>query len=129
MNKELIDLIERVQNGTEDGLFKLVPEIKSKKEVIYNEDDLTKSYVKFVTDVFTEKYGPVTEKVIRAFGPSLKTSIDKFKQSYREKKSSIKEILPSVYIHTSMDSPTMKLHIIRIAESIKYYPKFPEEKK
>jgi hypothetical protein len=57
------------------------------------------------------------------------TSIDKFKPSYREKKSSIKEVLPSVFIHTSMDSNTMKLHIIRIAESIKYFPKFSEEKK
>jgi hypothetical protein len=129
MNKELISLIERAQNQTDSGQFKLVPDVKSKKEVIYDEDDLTKSYVKFTTDVLSEKYGPVSEKVIRAFGHSLKTSIDKFKPSYRDKKSSIKEILPSVYIHTSMDSNTMKLHIIRIAESIKYFPKFPEEKK
>jgi hypothetical protein len=129
MNKELIDLIERAQNRTDSGHFKLVPDVKSKKEVIYDEDDLTKSYVKFTTDVLTEKYGPVSEKVIRAFGHSLKTSIDKFKPSYRQKKSSIKEILPSVFIHTSMDSSMMKLHIIRIAESIKYFPKFPEEKK
>ena len=129
MNKELISLIEREQNRTDSEQFKLVPDVKSKKEVIYDEDDLTKSYVKFTTDVLTEKYGPVSEKVIRAFGHSLKTSIDKFKPSYREKKSSIKEILPSVFIHTSMDSNTMKLHIIRIAESIKYFPKFSEEKK
>ena len=129
MNKELISLIERAQNQTDSGHFKLVPDVKSKKEVIYDEDDLTKSYVKFTTDVLTEKYGPVSEKVIRAFGHSLKTSIDKFKPSYREKKSSIKEILPSVFIHTSMDSNTMKLHIIRISESIKYFPKFTEEKK
>jgi hypothetical protein len=129
MNKELISLIEKAQNRIDSGQFKLVPDVKSKKEVIYDEDDLTKSYVKFTTDVLTEKYGPVSEKVIRAFGHSLKTSIDKFKPSYREKKSSIKEILPSVFIHTSMDSNTMKLHIIRIAESIKYFPKFSEEKK
>jgi hypothetical protein len=126
MNKELISLIERAQNRTDSGQFKLVPDVKSKKEVIYDEDDLTKSYVKFTTDVLTEKYGPVSEKVIRAFGHSLKTSIDKFKPSYRQKKSSIKEILPSVFIHTSMDSNTMKLHIIRIAESIKHFPKFLE---
>ena len=129
MNKELINLIERAQNNTDSGHFKLVPDVKSKKEVIYDEDDLTKSYVKFTTDVLTEKYGPVSEKVIRAFGHSLKTSIEKFKPSYRQKKSSIKEILPSVFIHTSMDSSMMKLHIIRIAESIKYFPKFPEETK
>jgi hypothetical protein len=129
MNKELINLIERTQNSAETGQFKLVPDVKSKKEVIYDEDDLTKSYVKFSTDVLSEKYGPVSEKVIRAFGHSLKTSIEKFKPSYREKKSSIKEVLPSVFIHTSMDSNTMKLHIIRIAESIKYFPKFSEEKK
>ena len=129
MNKELINLIERAQSITDSGQFKLVPDVKSKKEIIYDEDDLTKSYVKFTTDVLTEKYGPVSEKVIRAFGHSLKTSIEKFKPSYRQKKSSIKEILPSVFIHTSMDSNTMKLHIIRIAESIKYFPKFPEENK
>jgi hypothetical protein len=129
MNKELINLIERAQSTTDSGQFKLVPDVKSKKEIIYDEDDLTKSYVKFTTDVLTEKYGPVSEKVIRAFGHSLKTSIEKFKPSYRQKKSSIKEILPSVFIHTSMDSNTMKLHIIRIAESIKYFPKFPEENK
>lgn len=129
MNKELINLIERAQSQTDSGQFKLVPDVKSKKEIIYDEDDLTKSYVKFTTDVLTEKYGPVSEKVIRAFGHSLKTSLDKFKPSYRQKKSSIKEILPSVFIHTSMDSNTMKLHIIRIAESIKYFPKFPEENK
>jgi hypothetical protein len=129
MNKELINLIERAQSTTDSGQFKLVPDVKSKKEIIYDEDDLTKSYVKFTTDVLTEKYGPVSEKVIRAFGHSLKTSIEKFKPSYRQKKSSIKEILPSVFIHTSMDSNTMKLHIIRIAESIKFFPKFPEENK
>ena len=129
MNKELINLIERAQSNTDSGQFKLVPDVKSKKEIIYDEDDLTKSYVKFTTDVLTEKYGPISEKVIRAFGHSLKTSIEKFKPSYRQKKSSIKEILPSVFIHTSMDSNTMKLHIIRIAESIKYFPKFPEETK
>jgi hypothetical protein len=129
MNKELINLIERAQSTTDSGQFKLVPDVKSKKEIIYDEDDLTKSYVKFTTDVLTEKYGPVSEKVIRAFGHSLKTSIEKFKPSYRQKKSSIKEILPSVFIHTSMDSNTMKLHIIKIAESIKYFPKFPEENK
>ena len=129
MNKELINLIERAQSTTDSGQFKLVPDVKSKKEIIYDEDDLTKSYVKFTTDVLTEKYGPVSEKVIRAFGHSLKTSIEKFKPSSRQKKSSIKEILPSVFIHTSMDSNTMKLHIIRIAESIKFFPKFPEENK
>ena len=127
MNKELVNLIERAQNRTDSGQFKLVPDNKSKKEVVYDEDDLTKSYVKFTTDVLSEKYGTVTEKVIRAFGHSLKTSVEKFKPSYREKKSAIKEILPSVFIHTSMDSNTMKLHIIRIAESIKFFPKFPPE--
>jgi hypothetical protein len=127
MNKELINLIEKAQNRTDSGQFKLVPDNKSKKEIVYDEDDLTKSYVKFTTDVLSEKYGTVTEKVIHAFGHSLKTSVEKFKPSYREKKSAIKEILPSVFIHTSMDSNTMKLHIIRIAESIKFFPKFPLE--
>ena len=126
MKKELIKLIEKVQSNQESWQFKLVPDIKSKKEVVYNEDDLTKSYVKFVTDVLTEKYGPVTEKTIKSFGQSLKTSADKFKPSYVQKKSSIKEILPSVFIHTSMASGMMKSYIVKIAESVKYSSKFPE---
>ena len=81
MKKELIKLIEKVQGNQESWQFKLVPDSKLKKEVVYNEDDLTKSYVKFVTDVLTEKYGPVTEKIIKSFGQSLKTSADKFKPS------------------------------------------------
>jgi hypothetical protein len=129
MKKELIELIEKVQSSQESWQFKLVPDIKSKKEVLYDEDDLTKSYVKFVTDVLTEKYGPVTEKVVKSFGQSLKTSVDKFKPSYVQKKSSIKEILPSVFIHTSMASGMMKSYISKIAESVKYCSKFPEEQK
>lgn len=129
MKKELITLIEKVQNNQESWKFKLVPDSKLKKEVVYNEDDLTKSYVKFVTDVLTEKYGTVTEKVIKSFGQSLKTSADKFKPSYVQKKSSIKEILPSVFIHTSMASGMMKSYIVKIAESVKYSSKFPEDLK
>ena len=129
MKKELIKLIEKVQGNQESWQFKLVPDSKLKKEVVYNEDDLTKSYVKFVTDVLTEKYGPVTEKIIKSFGQSLKTSADKFKPSYVQKKSSIKEILPSVFIHTSMASGMMRSDIVKIAESVKYSSKFPEEQK
>ena len=55
MNKELVNLIERAQNRTDSGQFKLVPDNKSKKEVVDVEDDLTKSYVKFTTDVLSEK--------------------------------------------------------------------------
>ena len=67
-----------------------------------------------------------TEKTIKSFGQSLKTSADKFKPSYVQKKSSIKEILPSVFIHTSMASGMMKSYIVKIAESVKYSSKFPE---
>jgi hypothetical protein len=129
MKKELIKLIEKTQGNQESWQFKLVPDSKSKKEVVYDEDDLTKGYVKFVTDVLTEKYGPVNERVIKSFGQTLKTSIDKFKPSYIQKKSSIKEVLPSVFIHTSMASELMKTYISKIAESIKYSSKFPEEQK
>lgn len=129
MKKELIKLIEKVQGNQESWQFKLVPDSKLKKEVVYDEDDLTKSYVKFVTDVLTEKYGPINERVIKSFGQTLKTSLDKFKPSYIQKKSSIKEVLPSVFIHTSMASELMKTYIIKIAESVKYSSKFPEEQK
>jgi hypothetical protein len=129
MNKELIKLIDKTQRNQGTWQFKLVPESKSKKEVVYNEDDLTKSYVMFVKDVLTEKYGPINERVIKSFGQTLKTSIDKFKPSYVQKKSSIKEVIPGVYIHTSMSSELMKTFIIKIAESVKYSSKFSEEQK
>ena len=129
MNKELIKLIDKTQRNQGTWQFKLVPESKSKKEVVYNEDDLTKSYVMFVKDVFTEKYGPINERVIKSFGQTLKTSIDKFKPSYVQKKSSIKEVIPGVFIHTSMSSELMKTFIIKIAESVKYSSKFSEEQK
>ena len=127
MNKELIKLIDKTQGNQGTWQFKLVPEAKSKKEVFYNEDDLTKSYVMFVKDVLTEKYGPINERVIKSFGQTLKTSIDKFKPSYVQKKSSIKEVISGVYIHTSMSSELMKTFIIKIAKSLKYYSKFSEE--
>jgi hypothetical protein len=129
MNKELIKLIDKTQGNQGTWQFKLVPKSKSKKEVFYNEDDLTKSYVMFVKDVLSEKYGSINERVIKSFGQTLKTSIDKFKPSYVQKKSSIKEVIPNVYIHTSMSSESMKTFIIKIAESVNYSSKFFEEQK
>jgi hypothetical protein len=129
MNKELIKLIDKTQRNQGTWQFKLVPESKSKKEVVYNEDDLTKSYVMFVKDVLNEKFGPINERVIKSFGQTLKTSVDKFKPSYVQKKSSIKEVISGVYIHTSMSSELMKTFIIKIAESVKYSSKFSEEQK
>ena len=55
--------------------------------------------------------------------------MDQFKQSYLEKKSSIKEVAPSVFIHTAMDSESIKLKLMFIAETVGYFPHFPEDKK
>ena len=125
----LIRLIDRVQDGYEKGSFRIDFNDKSKDSIEYDEGDLTKSYVKFVTDVLKGELGQVNPKTIKAFGPSLKTNVQKFKTSYLQKKSAIKEVLPSVFVHTSMDSPSMKLKIMFIAESLEAFPKFPEENK
>jgi hypothetical protein len=128
INISLINLIDRVQEGHEKGSFRIDFNDKSKKSLEYDEGDLTKSYTKFVTDVLKGTLGPVNPKTIKAFGPSLKTDVKKFKPSYLQKKSSIKEVLPSIFVHTSMDSPSMKLKIMFIAESLEAFPKFPDEK-
>ena len=129
MQQNLVELIEKVQNQKDSGYVEFKPKDSKLKTVIYDEGDLTKSYVKFVSDLFQGKFGKINERTIRSFGPTLKTSVDQFKDSYLSKKSSIKEVAPSVFIHTSMDSNTMKLKMMVVAESVDYFPEFPENKK
>ena len=137
MEKNLVELINRIQSKRGEDAFEVsnnpisqALNLHADLKVLYDEGDLTKNFVKLATDLLSAKYGDYfMEDIIKGFGETLKTNKEDFKESYRNKPSSIKEILPSVFIHTSMDSSMMKLHIIRIAESIKYFPKFPEEKK
>lgn len=86
-------------------------------EVIYSEGDLTKNYVKFITDVFAGIFGEVTEAQVEALGDSIKASLSDFKTSYQNKKSVIKEIGEGVFIHTSMSSETMRIKIRNVVES------------
>lgn len=90
---------------------------KDNLEITYCEDDLTKNYVKFLTDVFSGVFGLVTIKQIEALGDTIKTNINDFKKSYRSKKSVIKEIADGVYIHTSMNSESMRVKIRNVVES------------
>jgi hypothetical protein len=48
-------------------------------EITYSEDDLTKNYVKFLTDVFHGKFGKVTESQITALGDTIKADVSDFK--------------------------------------------------
>ena len=59
MSKNLLELIEKVQNGKETGYVEFKPKDSKLKTVIYDEPDLTKSYVKFVTDLLTGKFGKI----------------------------------------------------------------------
>jgi phenylpyruvate tautomerase PptA (4-oxalocrotonate tautomerase family) len=86
-------------------------------EITYSEDDLTKNYVKFLTDVFASKFGDISINQIEALGDSIKTSPTDFRKSYQTKKSVIKEIADGVYIHTSMNSHTMRIKIENVVES------------
>ena len=92
---------------------------------VYDEGDLTKNFVKFATDLWNTKYGDFfLEDIIKKFGETLKTDKNDFKESYRNKPSSIKEILPSVFIHTSMSKILMESLIIDLVTSARLTVKF-----
>ena len=131
MNKNLINLINKVQNKFGEDAFEVTNHsidtvIGGEAEVIktYNEGNLTKNYVMFVTDLLTEQFGPVTEDIVLSFGESLKTDKRDFKESYQSKSSSLKEILPSVFIHTSMSKLMMEGFLVDIVKSAKLSIKF-----
>lgn len=100
---------------------------KNKLEIIYCEDDLTKNYVKLLTDVFSGVFGPVTTRQIESLGDTIKANVDDFKKSYRSKKSVIKEIADGVYIHTSMNSESMKAKIRNVVESFSGEIEWPKD--
>jgi hypothetical protein len=141
MSTDLVKLIEKVQMNFGEGSFEITNHHLSeviangkKINVIYNEGDLTKNYVKYATDLLSGVYGQeFIEDIISGFGETLKTNINSFKGSYRNKQSVIKEILPSVFIHTSMSKVLMESLIVTLTSKarlhIKFYDRIVNEKK
>jgi hypothetical protein len=95
----------------------------------YYGETLTPLYLSFVKDIFNQKFGPVTKKVIEAFGDTLKTQKESFPESYQKQKTSIKEVIEGVlYIHTNMSILTMKKYISQISEELGCVIKFKDPK-
>jgi len=132
MEKNLVELINKIQNKRGEDAFEvsnysLSTVLSKEKElkIVYDEGDLTKNFVKFATDLLSGTYGnSFIEDIIKGFGETLKTNKEDFKESYRNKPSSIKEILPSVFIHTSMSKILMESLIIDLITNAKLNCKF-----
>jgi uncharacterized protein Veg len=141
MTKNLVQLIEKVQMNIGEDSFEITNYALSdilgntkQIKVSYNEGDLTKNYVKYTTDLLSGMYGEeFMEDIIDGFGETLKTNLNNFKESYRNKKSAIKEILPSIFIHTSMSKVLMESMIVSLTFKaklhIKFHDKIKNEKK
>ena len=132
MEKNLVDLINKIQSKRGEDAFEVsnnpISEALNQEKdlkVVYDEGDLTKNFVKFATDVLSDKFGDYfIEEVIKGFGETLKTDKGDFKESYRNKPSSIKEILPSVFIHTCMSKILMESLIIDLITKARLTVKF-----
>ena len=132
MEKNLVELINRIQSKRGEDAFEVsnnpIPFVLSREEelkIIYDEGDLTKNFVKFATDLLSGTFGDIfIEDIIKGFGETLKTDKEDFKESYRNKPSSIKEILPSVFIHTSMSKILMESLIIDLITKARLTIKF-----
>ena len=132
MEKNLVDLINKIQSKRGEDAFEVsnnpisqALNLDEDLKVVYDEGDLTKNFVKFATDLLSNKYGDYfMEDIIKGFGETLKTDKEDFKESYRNKPSSIKEILPSVFIHTSMSKILMESLIIDLITKARLTVKF-----
>jgi hypothetical protein len=132
MEKNLVDLINKIQSKRGEDAFEVsnnpitqALNLTEDLKVVYDEGDLTKNFVKFATDLLSAKFGDYfVEDIIKKFGETLKTDKEDFKESYRNKPSSIKEILPSVFIHTSMSKILMESLIIDLVTSARLTIKF-----
>jgi hypothetical protein len=132
MEKNLVDLINKIQSKRGENAFEVsnnpisqALNLDKDLRVVYDEGDLTKNFVKFATDLLSAKYGDYfMEDIIKGFGETLKTDKEDFKESYRNKPSSIKEILPSVFIHTSMNKILMESLIIDLITKARLTVKF-----
>lgn len=132
MEKNLVDLINKIQSKRGEDSFEVSNNPISEAlnmdkdlKIVYDEGDLTKNFVKFATDLLSAKYGDYfMEDIIKGFGETLKTDKEDFKESYRNKPSSIKEILPSVFIHTSMSKILMESLIVDLITKARLTVKF-----
>jgi hypothetical protein len=132
MEKNLVDLINKIQSKRGEDAFEVsnnpisqALNLDEDLKIVYDEGDLTKNFVKFATDLLSNKYGDYfMEDIIKGFGETLKTDKEDFKESYRNKPSSIKEILPSVFIHTSMSKILMESLIIDLITKARLTVKF-----
>ena len=132
MEKNLVDLINKIQSKRGEDAFEVsnnpisqALNLDEDLKIVYDEGDLTKNFVKFATDLLSDKYGDYfMEEIIKGFGETLKTDKEDFKESYRNKPSSIKEILPSVFIHTSMSKILMESLIIDLITKARLTVKF-----
>jgi hypothetical protein len=132
MEKNLVELINKIQSKRGEDAFEVSNNpisqallLNEDLKVVYDEGDLTKNFVKFATDLLSAKYGDYfMEDIIKGFGETLKTDREDFKESYRNKPSSIKEILPSVFIHTSMSKILMESLIIDLITKARLTVKF-----
>jgi hypothetical protein len=132
MEKDLVSLINKIQSKRGEDAFEVsnnpISEALNQEKdlkIVYDEGDLTKNFVKFATDLLSVKFGDhFMEDIIKGFGETLKTDKNDFKESYRNKPSSIKEILPSVFIHTSMSKILMESLIIDLVTKARLTIKF-----
>ena len=130
--ENLVEKINRLQNKHGEDAFEITNLAISDAlndsntiKVIYDNGDLTKNFVQFSTDLLSGKFGDYfIDEVILAYGEVLKTNKDDFKESYRNKPSSIKEILPSVFIHTSMSKVIMEILIVELVTKARLSVKF-----
>lgn len=136
MSTDLVKLIRKVQQKHGEDSFNisnytlsaLLPNWSEINET-YDEGDLTKNYVKFASDLLSGKFGTeFIEEIIEGFGETLKTNSNDFKESYKKKQSSIKEILPSVFIHTSMSKVLMESMIATLVHRARLEVKFHHKK-
>jgi hypothetical protein len=132
MERDLVSLINKIQSKRGEDAFEVsnnpISEVLNQEKdlkIIYDEGDLTKNFVRFATDLLSVKFGDhFMEDIIKGFGETLKTDRNDFKESYRNKSSSIKEILPSVFIHTSMSKILMESLIIDLVTKARLTIKF-----
>jgi len=132
MEKNLVELINKIQSKRGEDAFEVsnnpisqALNLDADLKVLYDEGDLTKNFVKLATDLLSAKYGDYfMEDIIKGFGETLKTNKEDFKESYRNKPSSIKEILPSVFVHTSMSKILMESLIIDLITKARLTVKF-----
>ena len=132
MENNLVDLINKIQSKRGEDAFEIsnnpisqALNLDEELKIVYDEGDLTKNFVKFATDLLSGKFGDYfMEEIIKGFGETLKTDKEDFKESYRNKPSSIKEILPSVFIHTSMSKILMESLIIDLITKARLTVKF-----